>query len=475
MKKKGFTLIELLATIVILAVIAIIVTPMIMSTINGAKKGTLKASAANLLSAAENTEGIALVKSINLEYPITFTFTGDTVSVTPSSSINMEFKGNDSIKGGAIKIYADGKSELAVSDGTYCAYKSTTDDDIKVLTDTMTTAACQSKITGILEKGTITIKPTLHGKVRIVTSVGSVDSNSTTDVSIDYTTEGPIKVTFIPDSGYILSTYSAEFMTGNKDANVEYTITGYALRKPVMTAEFAVNEVVADKIKDGETINGITGTYTSDGTATAADILSGKMAYSKATRLVGTMTSHDAITNAVSASQNGTNAYIRIPQGAYLTNATSGYPEISVPITTIDSDIVAGNIKSGVTIGGVTGTMQSVTPGFPAGYAFKTGSLALSSLDGDKYIPLTALFTKISNHDWNGSGRTDYIYDNAGTGYINLLATNYGTGSAGNVALDLMYYNGYNFDKLKAIRSFNGPGWTYLDGSVTIVNWLEKQ
>jgi len=37
MKKKGFTLIELLAVIVILAVIAIIVTPMVMNTIESSR------------------------------------------------------------------------------------------------------------------------------------------------------------------------------------------------------------------------------------------------------------------------------------------------------------------------------------------------------------------------------------------------------------------------------------------------------
>jgi type IV pilus assembly protein PilA len=53
MKKKGFTLIELLAVIVILAVIAIMVTPMIVSTINSAKENAAKASALNYIDAVE--------------------------------------------------------------------------------------------------------------------------------------------------------------------------------------------------------------------------------------------------------------------------------------------------------------------------------------------------------------------------------------------------------------------------------------
>ena len=42
MKEKGFTLIELLAVIVVLAVIALIATPLVMNAIEDARKGTLE-------------------------------------------------------------------------------------------------------------------------------------------------------------------------------------------------------------------------------------------------------------------------------------------------------------------------------------------------------------------------------------------------------------------------------------------------
>ena len=44
-KSKGFTLIELLAVIVVLAVIALIATPIVLSLVNNAKKGAAEASA----------------------------------------------------------------------------------------------------------------------------------------------------------------------------------------------------------------------------------------------------------------------------------------------------------------------------------------------------------------------------------------------------------------------------------------------
>ena len=51
---KGFTLIELLAVIVILAVIALIVTPIITGVIETAKKGTAVSSAYGYIEAIEN-------------------------------------------------------------------------------------------------------------------------------------------------------------------------------------------------------------------------------------------------------------------------------------------------------------------------------------------------------------------------------------------------------------------------------------
>ena len=54
MKKKGFTLIELLAVIVVLAVVALISMPLVLNTIDKAKKGAAIESANGVISAAEN-------------------------------------------------------------------------------------------------------------------------------------------------------------------------------------------------------------------------------------------------------------------------------------------------------------------------------------------------------------------------------------------------------------------------------------
>ena len=53
MKKKGFTLIELLAIIVILAVIALIATPVMLNVIENARKEAYKDSSLNVFKAIE--------------------------------------------------------------------------------------------------------------------------------------------------------------------------------------------------------------------------------------------------------------------------------------------------------------------------------------------------------------------------------------------------------------------------------------
>ena len=52
MRRKGFTLIELLAVIVVLAIIAVIATPMVLNTIEDAKKGAAKSSTMMMIDAA---------------------------------------------------------------------------------------------------------------------------------------------------------------------------------------------------------------------------------------------------------------------------------------------------------------------------------------------------------------------------------------------------------------------------------------
>lgn len=85
---------------------------------------------------------------------------------------------------------------------------------------------------------------------------------------------------------------------------------------------------------------------TSDATAVAAEILSGKTAYKNGVKLTGTMPNRGAQQSAISAKAQ----QIAIQQGYH---DGSGYVEID---STEQAKIIAGNIKDGVEILGVIGT-----------------------------------------------------------------------------------------------------------------------
>lgn len=111
----------------------------------------------------------------------------------------------------------------------------------------------------------------------------------------------------------------------------------------------------------------ITGTSTkdvdsSDATVAAAEIIAGKTAYARGTKLTGTMVNNGAVTVSIS----DLTAYT-IPAGFH-----DGSGTVSIAAAEI-AKIIAANIKEGVTILGVTGTYtgegvtaqsKSVAPSF---------------------------------------------------------------------------------------------------------------
>ena len=96
--------------------------------------------------------------------------------------------------------------------------------------------------------------------------------------------------------------------------------------------------------------------------ATAGDILKDKTAWVNGSKLTGTIDNHGAITAGNSIVQSGDKVYCRMPKGAYLTNASSGYPEISYPQGDVATalGLTADKIVQGNTIGGITGTYKSI-------------------------------------------------------------------------------------------------------------------
>lgn len=85
---------------------------------------------------------------------------------------------------------------------------------------------------------------------------------------------------------------------------------------------------------------------TSDATATVSEILAGKTAYKNGTKLTGTMPNNGSVTGTIST-KAGT---YTVPQGFHDGGGKVGISSAE------QSKIIAGNIKSGVSILGVTGT-----------------------------------------------------------------------------------------------------------------------
>lgn len=120
--------------------------------------------------------------------------------------------------------------------------------------------------------------------------------------------------------------------------------------------DLTADTVTAADILDGVTAHGkdgapITGTCTydsdtSEDTAAVSEILSGKTAHARGSLLTGTMTNNGGVTGTISTKAG----QYTIPQGYH-----DGSGKVSIA-TAEQNKIIAGNIKSGVQILGVTGT-----------------------------------------------------------------------------------------------------------------------
>ncbi len=128
MKKRGFTLIELLAVIVILAIIALIATPLILNVIDEAKKGAFKNTAYGIVSAEELKYAQDILAGTEEE--ITFTYTNGVESSNPLGK-QLEYKGSKP-KNGTVKVNSEGQVALAIHDGKYCAEKSYAESAVSI-------------------------------------------------------------------------------------------------------------------------------------------------------------------------------------------------------------------------------------------------------------------------------------------------------------------------------------------------------
>ena len=141
--------------------------------------------------------------------------------------------------------------------------------------------------------------------------------------------------------------------------------TKFDLTADTVTAEKLLKDITAHD-KSGAPITG-TCTYdadTQDATVAVAEILEGKTAYARGTKLTGTMPNKGAVNGIITDKTPYT-----IPMGFHDGSGTVGLDE------TESAKLIAGNIKKDITILGVTGTYggdtakaqtKSVTPSMSA-------------------------------------------------------------------------------------------------------------
>ena len=204
------------------------------------------------------------------------------------------------------------------------------------------TSSSGLKVTGTHQCSSGSTTPTLQSK-----SISPSESSQTVTPDSGYDGLSQVTVSAISNT-YVGSGITKKAAATYTPTTSDQTIASGQYLNGAQTIKGDSN-LTASNIKSGVSIFGVSGSYTasssgtdtSDATATASDILSGRTAYVKGNKITGTITSQAAQTITPGTSDK------TIASGKYL----SGTQTIKG-----DANLVAANIKSGVSIFGVAGS-----------------------------------------------------------------------------------------------------------------------
>lgn len=195
--------------------------------------------------------------------------------------------------------------------------------------------------------------------------------------------------------------------------------------------------LTAGKLLQGQSAFGIAGTATSDATAAANQISSGKIAYVKGSKVTGTLVERGQSQYGGFGSGSGYIAINSLPEGIYRSNGADWAPESRIATSTLASGIglSANKIKKGVSILGITGTWEGYTSS-PL-YLFNNGtwnalsSSGMSMVDNPNDRNTLSIDTNInlriylkSNHGC--SMRTNASFDFTNYRYLNFVVSDLG-------------------------------------------------
>ena len=122
-RKKGFTLVEVLAVIVILAIIALIATPLVLSIVNKAKRGAFLRSVDNVVKSAELFYLDAEIQGIKGDTRFECTDSKCTSEKMDKFGENLKLEVKGQMGEGYVIVTSEGDIELALEKNKMCATK----------------------------------------------------------------------------------------------------------------------------------------------------------------------------------------------------------------------------------------------------------------------------------------------------------------------------------------------------------------
>jgi len=152
MKKKGFTLVELLAVIIILAVIALIATPIVLNVIESSRKSAFESSVYGVIETIELKVADKMIKGESL------------ISEYNFPTEELEFQGEQPT-GGIAKTDRKGKVSIAVHNGKWCAIKGYDEGTLTIKEYNASTCTLEEDVVyyGFIEDGDYTVS--LKGEI----------------------------------------------------------------------------------------------------------------------------------------------------------------------------------------------------------------------------------------------------------------------------------------------------------------------